>query len=76
MEILISLPAFPVIKCLGGVVGCGSAQFKFDRTGSAAKVSGGAQQCRTGAAPAGVWTNEKVVENEEPCCRCGREAGK
>ena len=76
MEILISLPAFPLIKCLSGVVGCGSAKFKFDGAGGAAKVGGGAQQRRTNAAPAGVWTNEKVVENEEPCRRCGREAGK
>ena len=76
MEVLISLPAFPLIKRLGAVVGCGSAQFKFDGAGGAAKVGGGAQQCRTDAAPAGIRTNEKVVENEEPCCRCGREAGK
>jgi len=76
MEVLISLPAFPLIKCLGGLVACGSAQFKFDGAGGPAKVGGGTQQRRTNAAPAGVWMNEKVVEDEEPRRGCGGEAGK
>jgi hypothetical protein len=76
MEVLISLPAFPLIECLGGVVGYGSAQFKFDGAGGAAKVGGGTQQRRTNAAPPGVWTNEEVIENEEPRRGCGGEAGK
>ena len=76
MKVLISLPAFPLIECLGGVVGYGSAQFKFDGAGGPAKVGGGTQQCRTGAAPAGVWMNEEVIEDEEPRRKCGGEAGK